>query len=540
MTLESSLIFEHLDKKLPVEIYRFEIIAPDFMYLCHLLHRLHSILSQSDQQEEILTKERLRLFLSEWYTNPIPFQEICDVLEIFDEREILKNRWGEEVACLFDEIVKSAHILSKADSPMQKCIAEAMRKLKIHKKSFKVYCHKKSRPYFDRLFEMSPLEKERVYLHTLKDYKVSEIHDTLIKVGPLRSFGWGSVPDAILSAPHYSTMLHFIWSGSRDEDSFGFDPIAAETNNQEQILLSSFWRYQPPIFYPGKISSEKNVTEEVDEFVDNSLVSEEISRIIFPAKDGRRRAAFLLELSQGFAYLSVQNGAVLSFDPSTKYNAFARRKPGEDLTEEMYFILFQGNMEIDLGELQALEGEYSRKWKKYLEFLCTSRKNELIKKLKSEGLRILNVESALSRWCLPSSSVIPAPQTEHNFYILLSALNNMFVESHETGKSIFDTAWIHRAWNEVRRSRGEAISHGRAEQEIYEEHQIELLKNNLQLVEEQRQENQYFFTIHTKTSTTTNAGFSFHKIESISSGFFLPDGENIKRVDLEESELWRE
>ena len=79
-----------------------------------------------------------------------------------------------------------------------------------------------------------------MYLHTLKDYKVSEIHDTLIKVGPLRSFGWGSVPDAILSAPHYSTMLHFIWSGSRDEDSFGFDPIAAETNNQEQILHSSF------------------------------------------------------------------------------------------------------------------------------------------------------------------------------------------------------------------------------------------------------------------------------------------------------------
>lgn len=535
MTLESSRIFEHLENRLPGKICRFEIIAPDFMNLCYLLQRLHSILSQSDQQEEILTREHLRLFLSEWFTNPIPFKEICDVIEIFDDREMLKNRWGVEVASLCDEIVASAQRLSKTDSPMQKCIAEVMQELKIQKKSFKVYCHKKSCRYFNSLFEMSLPDKDTVYLTTLRDYKNSEIFDSLIKVGPMRSFGWGSVPDALLSAPCYSTLLHFIWSGSRDEVPFGFDPIAAETNNNEQIWLSSFWQYQTPIFYP-----EKNITEGKDEYLNNSLMSEEISRIIYPPKDSRRKSAFLLELSQGFAYLSVHNNALLSFDPCTKNDAFARRKPGEDLTEEMYFILFQGNMEVDIGELKAPEGEYSHQWKKYLESICTSRRNELIKNLKLRGLGILNVESALSRWRQPSSTVIPAPQTERNFQILLSTLNNMLAKSHETGKSFFDTPWIRQAWNEVRRSRGEAILHGLAEQEILEEFQLDLLNNNLKSVEEQRHKNKDFFSIYTKISATMNAGFSFHRIESISSGYFLQDNENIKRIDPEESELWRE
>lgn len=540
MTLESSHIFEHLENKLPGEICRFEIIAPDFMFFCHLLQRLHSILSQSDQQEEIMIRERLRLILSEWFTNPVPFQEICNVVQIFDDREILKKGWGEEAACLYDEIVSTAQRLSKKENPLQKCIAKVMQKLKIHKKSFKIYCHKKSRPYFDKLFEMSPLEKERVYLHTLNDYKVSEIFDALIKVGPMRSFGWGSVPDAILSAPFFSTLLHFVWSGARDEASFGFDPITAETNNHDQKWASSLWKNQPTIFFPEKNSSEKDVVQERNKDVENIRVMDEISRIIYPvSKDSRRKPAILLEINQSSAYLVAQNNALLSYDPYINNNAFSKRKPGEDLTEGMFLILFQGNLEVDLGELQALEGEHGHKWKNHLKSICSSRKYELIKKLKSEGLPILDIESALSRWCQPASSVIPAPQTEGNFHILLSTMNRMYSESHGTDELVYDTAWIHRAWNEIRHSRGEAIIHGKVEQEIIEEFEINLLNRHLLSAQEQSR-NHIFFNLCIKSSLKKDFIFSFYKIESIASGYYVLEGENKGIIKLEEAELWRE
>ena len=57
-----------------------------------------------------------------------------------------------------------------------------------------------------------------------KDYREVEPFDVLVKVGPLRSKGWGSAPDATLSAPRFAKMVQIVWSGCGDEDDFGYDP----------------------------------------------------------------------------------------------------------------------------------------------------------------------------------------------------------------------------------------------------------------------------------------------------------------------------
>jgi len=47
-------------------------------------------------------------------------------------------------------------------------------------------------------------------------------------VGPLRSKGWGSAPDAILSAPRFARLIQIVWSGCGDEEDFGYDPVAVQ------------------------------------------------------------------------------------------------------------------------------------------------------------------------------------------------------------------------------------------------------------------------------------------------------------------------
>jgi len=55
--------------------------------------------------------------------------------------------------------------------------------------------------------------------------------EVLIKMGPLRSKGWGSAPDAIVSAPRFGTLVQIVWAGCADEDDFGYDPVAARVGN---------------------------------------------------------------------------------------------------------------------------------------------------------------------------------------------------------------------------------------------------------------------------------------------------------------------
>ncbi|MEI8031881.1 MAG: hypothetical protein WCH05_00825 [Chlorobiaceae bacterium] len=61
----------------------------------------------------------------------------------------------------------------------------------------------------------------------------------LIKVGPFRFCGWGNCSDALLTAPRFETIVHFVWSGSKDEPRFGLDPVTGVSIIDEYSLSIS-------------------------------------------------------------------------------------------------------------------------------------------------------------------------------------------------------------------------------------------------------------------------------------------------------------
>ena len=58
----------------------------------------------------------------------------------------------------------------------------------------------------------------------------------LIKVGPFRSCGWGNCSDALLTAPRFESIVHFVWSGSKDEPRFGLDTVTGVSIIDENSL----------------------------------------------------------------------------------------------------------------------------------------------------------------------------------------------------------------------------------------------------------------------------------------------------------------
>src|SRR5262249_42711522 len=134
--------------------------------------------------------------------------------------------------------------------------------------SFKIYCHPHARVHFETLSPQfgDALCSTELFLHSLRQYRETKPFDLLIKMGPLRTYGWGSVPDALLTAPRFGTLAQFVWSGSRDDSNFGYDPIIV-AGDQERVteagINSLIWNRR--VFLCGQDHEFASSHSEIDD-----------------------------------------------------------------------------------------------------------------------------------------------------------------------------------------------------------------------------------------------------------------------------------
>lgn len=196
------------------------------------------------------------------------------------------------------------------------------------------------------------------------------------------------------------------------------------------------------------------------------------------ASEETQKALFvLIGPDQGIFY--PPNSRVLSYDTSLGLkDPVEVRCVSDELFPGAYIIIPILKDQPEQEVLNNVEDHTSEIWKHQLRKEYCASKNQLCTILEYKGIKLENLLGCIERWSQPASNVISAPQSKEHFekLMIFLGLNN------EKG-----IEWCKRAWDDVRRSRGEAIQDGRiAHDEMETElacvlnHDIENLKKQLQ------------------------------------------------------------
>ena len=479
--------------------------------------------------------------LSKWLTVPVIFDSLIfdSIVDLFGQAEAVQARWGSDIRMLYDSALRAAHDLSLIENPVREKLRSIIGDLQSHVKSFKIYCHRRARSHFESIFSHTGDSQlsNNTFLHSVKDYREAEPFDILIKFGPLRSRGWGAAPDALLTAPRFETLVQIVWSGCGDDPDFGYDPVSPPENANVAGETSTVAATQTG-WRPVKWSARVTLSGE-DPGAATGYAAEADELLVFRGVRQRRekRTAKLIQVDEEHGILYPPHSQALSFNPdSTTSEPIARRIPGETLGEGMFLIMPVMD-EVDLGGLQAEHGHYSKIWKAQLEMEWKADSQGLIRRLKDAGLDLVHLNAAIKHWCQPPSTVIHAPQQIKHFRVLLHVLD--LDDGERNNQSHKEAQFWQLAWNEVRRSRGEAIQAGFQEQEIVEDQLLVILRKLLPLIRERALANEGF-NMALPPNNEIKGVVLFLKVCGVEDGFSAPVTEFKIIHELDIIDQWRD
>jgi hypothetical protein len=541
MMVTASELLDFLDRSKMQHIERYEIASPDFGIVRRSLRQIIFALRESGDQQALGISDGLRSSLSEWLTAPVMFDgtTLEAMSDIMGPQEAIKARWGEDVRALYEGAHRSMEKLASTGNPIRAKLVELIQALRVSGASFKIYCHIRARQHFDSLFgdkNESHLSDD-VFVHSVRDYSGLHPFNVLIKVGPLRAFGWGSAPDALINAPRFNRLVQLVWSGSKDEPDFGYDPIltsegsgsvAVEKSEDRAKATGSKFNWVTQTTYCGEdpaVAGEGSFPDELKLF-----------KQIVQARGVR--AATLVQIGEDHAIFYPPHSHVLSFDPDPNTRGpIGNRIPGQTLTEGMFLIL-PSISNVNLGGAHADYGRYSRLWKSHLqrELARDLFGFDLIRRLKGSGVDLVSLGSAVNHWSKPPSTVIHAPQNKNHFKLLLAVLG-LGNETVTTPSAAHRPLW-ELAWEEIRHSRGEAIQTGVLEREIVDEEVSGIL---LKLLPDIRSKLPAVagFRVNIPAALGVSGHFLFLRVFSVEQGFRVPEAELKLVQDIGMADNWR-
>ena len=526
-------VFDFLERQRKFAHKRVEFVHESFGTFRRATRALAVRLHECDEQGRE-TAIQLGGMLCEALTVPVAFNSLPQALrQVGGSLESFGNRFGTQLADLYQRALVAADNLPGFNNPLRldlgKCIAER----RAAGETFKIFCHRRAKAHFESLMsdQALPSLPDHVFLHSSRDYRDTTPFQVILKVGPLRSAGWGSAPDALLSAPRFESLIQFVWNGCADEPGFGYDPAHLESEGVSPGHSASppqeLKRWTRQTTTSGE---QSRLASDTEEFLDEFKFIETVRN------PHDARLATLVEVGDQKAMLFPRYAHVMSFDPNpASIEPVDRRIPADSLEEGM-FLIDSLLDEVDLGAVKADQGEYSRIWKDALRAAWQQDADGLLAKLRIEGLSLNGLGSAIIRWCRPPSTVIHAPQETKHFEVLLRVLNSSgkLWPAEETARTQF---W-RLAWNEIRRSRGDAIQAGFQEHDFLEEEILTILRVQVGKIRELAKD-VGSFDLDLSADQTVSGTLRFSRVRRIEEGFFAPESwlKNIAAVG--EFDQWR-
>ncbi len=535
MVVTASEIFDFIEQRRTWTIEKYEVAYRPFSALRKTVRMIILTLSETDNSEEVAGK--LRKHLAEFLTVPIPFcsSTLGWIDEILGHRDAVEARWGREVRQSYEIARQSSREMQTAESPLRLKLREKLLELIDKRTTYRIYCHRSAKGYFRSVLDVPTNEavSDDCFLHSVKGYREAAPFGTLIKVGPLRSNGWGSAPDALLTAPRFGRLIHLVWSGCADEEDFGYDP--ATISSLATSLVGNAGRRDVSLG-PSTTSWVPQVTLVGDDLNEMDRDVDDLKLFSVLARYGDPRKAVLVQIDDLRGIFFPPEARVPSFDPAVRIeDAIDYRMPVETLDEGM-FVIWPELDEPDLGALRVAEGRYSVVWKDRLREAFILDANGLLQRLRRAGIDLQHLRFCVKLWCKPPSTVIHAPREQRHFEILIKTLGIDFDEPRPLRTAPHE--WWQYAWTEIARARGEAIQTGRQEQEIINEQLFDILRASLPTIGEQARTNDNF-VLKLPEEKTLEGGVQFYKILAIEQGFLVPDVALRVVSQIDDIEQWR-
>jgi len=537
MPVTASRLFDFFAERTTGSFERHEIASATFGDLRRSLRFMIVALTEGGDWEAKEVADRLRLVISKWLTVPVRFDDaVLRVLMEMGEPPAIAARWGRDIGSHFDDACRAANDLMTrpSPSPVREALSRRIRTLCAEGRVFRIFCPTQSREHFDSLsgeFGIAELAGD-TFIHSVANYRETEPFDSLLMVGPLRSRGWGSAPDAILTAPRFDTLIQVVWSGCSDEPGFGYDPVASpaqDASGQSENSpadrsnrgLDLRWEVRETRSRDGSVSRYGDIPDVNDLDV--------FTRLAQPLDVQR---ATLVQVDDAHGILYPPHSRVLSLDSGPQPIGY--RLPGETLREGMYLILPIVD-DVRLAGLQAEEGRFSRLWKERLNAEFRRDPASLANRLQEAGLLLRQLPPRIEHWCRAPSTVIHAPQQMRHFEILIRVLGLDFDANQNARRP--RAAWWQVAWDEIRRARGEAIQIGFQDQQIVDEQLLAVVRTLD--AEIQSHLGREAFQISIPPSQPLSGLIRFYRVRAIEEGFQVPRNELKMLCELSRIDQWR-
>lgn len=538
MPMTASRLFDFIEARSSCAIERHEIGSAAFGDLRRSLRSMIVGFYESGDCEAKEIADRLRSVLSEWLTVPVRFNNaVLLALDQMGGPAAVELRWGRDIRFHYEDACRTAQELMGIENPVRATLVKIIRDLLANRRSFRILSHRRSREHFESLSDSSgvvPLP-ENVFIHSVVDYRESDLFDVLLKVGPLRSRGWGATPDAVLTAPRFHTLIQVVWSGCGDEPDFGYDPVSAQNpeNSSPPGKSAVTDRHNPMLQLNWEVRETRSRDNTVGRYSDIPDVNdlEVFTRLAQPT-DLQRATLVQVDDAHGILYPPLSRVLSLDGDPLV----IDYRLPGETLQEGMFLILPVVD-DPGLAGLQAEEGHFSRTWQEKLRAEYHRDPVGLANRLRDAGLGVQGLRSGIERWCKPPTTVIHAPQQMRHFEILISLLGVDFDAAAHANRH--RAAWWQYAWDEVRRSRGEAIQMGFQEHQILDEQVLTAIKSLDAEIRDNMDKPSFQLPIPENQGHEIGGVFQFYKVMAIEEGFRVPPGELKMLCELDRIDQWR-
>ncbi len=521
MNSDLSLMRRFTDQPRYLMIERHEVDMPEFRAVRRSLGQIFFRMKEVGEPESDEIADGLRYLLSQWLTSPIMFDESIAQLikETTGPYQMFKTRWGQDLGNQLGSALSAAQSLAGQENPIRTKLAERLSKAKIERKSVCIYSHRSG----DALFR--ELGEELAYVHSPAEYRTLGHVDVMLKVGPLRSRGWGAVPHALITAPRFDVLAQFVWAGCNDEDGYGFDPVMGLASVASKGIRVNYVGDQRQTTQSGSSgSSEKDSTLEFeDEF--------SVFATAMLARETRR--ATLIQITNDEGILYPPHASALCFDPREGQGIRIKRQSIEDvLPQEMYLVrysLFDDNE----TEIHAGYGEFSSLWKEALRRELRGDQDAFGTRLRKAGLHLDALLASSKYWAKAPTTVIHAPQKRGHFELLIRELHLQLL-----GEPV-PTNWWKLAWREVVASRAVAIQAGVHDHEVHESEVLNAMLELEDTVDSEFAAGHRNFTLPLSWGGRVQGLAYFDLIHALERGFMAPEKEVRIIQDIGSFEKWR-
>lgn len=495
-------------------IHRYELFSEASDYIRSAMRRMCTLLQE--EKPEIASKVRLSAL--KFNTSPFhPFPEMLSRLRLDDFTRVC-DIWGEDLAksCFQFEIARD-HI-EKNGSLMQRQLVKVLSDHIAQEglEKIKIWCHRQEKSLYVELMEIHGVSlSDDNFICSSLEYRKSPVFGCLIRIGPLREFGWSKFPSIVLSAPRYRNLIQLVWSGSVDSDECGKDQIIGETDYKELLFTLEKEKVVCPLVF------ETGLTSDVPELVDDLVFFREQRKKVDLDAD-----CWLVDLGQEGHILLAPGSKQLVFELDSD-GAPVKETSLREIETGNYLILH--NIEVDLGKTGYQKAKLAPRWKKALYDMYTKQYMVLMGSMKNAGIDLKALDAAVMNWISYEGGTIHAPQSVAHFRNLIKDV----LPSNCLGGATWQ-----QAWHEIATSRGKAREEGRLVADIVYEELVELLNSQVGSLRKNASGNNCFNYVVNRDGNLFGS-LKFCRVEDFLQGFHAPRDRLGTLGQEEDFELYR-